>query len=31
MSNWTHVAGIVRIDCFLEDIEIEELFGKESH
>ena len=34
MSNWTHVAGIVRVDCWrgLEDSpNFDEIFGKEVH
>lgn len=31
MSNWTHVAGIVRVDCFrlMGGIDFTEVFGKE--
>lgn len=31
MSNWTHVAGIIRIDGYMEDDEFDKLFGKEVH
>lgn len=30
MSNWTHVAAIFRVDS-LEDINFEDIFGKELH
>ena len=34
MSNWTHVAGIVRVDsirCFMPEPNWEKIFGKELH
>ena len=34
MSNWTHIAGIVRVDsirCFMPEPNWKEIFGKELH
>ena len=31
MSNWTHVAGIIRIDALGDKFDADKLFGKEIH
>lgn len=32
MSNWTHVAGIIRVDCLpIEDLDFDGLIGEEWH